>query len=82
MAPVRGHELTTRLELLQDEPDHPHARHEYYKIQLGPLERLARPILADQWRRVTFFYTLGEHILRAHTLNDLIIASGERIVLW
>ena len=24
-APVRGHELTTRVELLRDEPDHPHA---------------------------------------------------------
>src|SRR3989304_3044887 len=36
IAPVRGHELTTRAELLRDEPDHPRAREEYYKLQLGP----------------------------------------------
>src|SRR5512147_3081845 len=37
-AEVRGKELTTRAELLRDEPDHPHAREEYYKVQLGALE--------------------------------------------
>ena len=32
-AAVRGHELTTRAELLKDEPNHPRAREEYFKIQ-------------------------------------------------
>jgi len=59
LAPVRGHELTTRRELLRDEPDHPRAGEEYFKIQLGPLERLAQPVLAESWRRITFFYTTG-----------------------
>ncbi|OGO38816.1 MAG: hypothetical protein A2W35_17495 [Chloroflexi bacterium RBG_16_57_11] len=27
VAPVRGYELTTRSELMQDEPNHPHAQH-------------------------------------------------------
>ena len=66
LAPVRGHELTTRSELLRDEPDHPRADEEYYKIQLGPLERLAQPITADKWRRLTFLYTTGEYLLKAH----------------
>jgi hypothetical protein len=82
VAPVRGHELTTRLELLRDEPDHPRAREEYYKIQLGPLERLSSPITADKWRRLTFLYTTGEYLLRAKTLNDLVVRSDERQVLW
>jgi hypothetical protein len=82
VAEVRGHELTTRAELLRAEVDHPHAQQEYYKIQLGPLERLQQPIQAENWRRITFFYTLGEHLLKAATVNDLIIASGERQVLW
>src|SRR5574338_60072 len=43
-AQVRGHELTTRAELLRDEPDHPRAREEYFKLQLGPLEKLPRPV--------------------------------------
>ena len=32
IAQVRGHELTTRGELLRDETDHPRANEEYYKI--------------------------------------------------
>jgi hypothetical protein len=82
VAPVRGYELTTRAELLQDEGDHPNAAQEYYKVQLGPLTRLPEPILAEKWRRVTFFYTTGELLLAAHTLQDLIVPSDERRVLW
>jgi hypothetical protein len=81
-APVRGHELTTRAELLRDEADHPRAREEYYKLQIGPLERLAHPIVAEKWRRLTFLYTTGEYLLKAHTLNDLVVASDERALLW
>jgi hypothetical protein len=81
-APVRGHELTTRGELLKDEADHPRAVEEYYKIQLGGLERLSRPIMADQWKRLTFLYTTGEYLQNAHTLNDLVVSSDERAVLW
>lgn len=81
-APVRGHELATRAELLRDELDHPRAREEYFKIQLGPLERLPRPIVADKWRRLTFLYTTGEYLLNASTLNDLVVQSDERQLLW
>ncbi|MBN1145867.1 MAG: hypothetical protein JXA78_01325 [Anaerolineales bacterium] len=82
IAPLRGHELTTRSELLHDEPDHPNAHQEYYKIQIGPLVRLPQPILADRWRRVTFLYTTGEHLLRARALKDLIVEPDERPLLW
>ena len=81
-AAVRGHELTTRAELLRDEPDHPHAREEYYKIELGALERLPRPIVADRWKRLTFLYTTGEYLQRAGTLNDLVVNSDDRSLLW
>jgi len=81
-APVLGHELTTRLELLKDEPDHPDAHHEYYKIQLGQIRRLESPILADKWRRITFFYTTGEYFLNATIINDLIVQADERQLLW
>jgi hypothetical protein len=81
-AEVRGHELTTRVELLRDEPEHPRAREEYYKLQVGPLERLAHPIVAEKWRRLTFLYTTGEYLLKARTLNELVVASDERALLW
>ena len=82
IAPVRGHELTTRGELLRDEPNHPRANEEYFKIQIGPLERLPKPITADKWRRLTFLYTTGEYLLKANTLNDLVVQSDERQLLW
>jgi hypothetical protein len=81
-APVRGHELTTRAELLRDEPDHPRAREEYFKVQLGPLEKLKQPILAEKWKRLTFLYTTGEYLLKAQMLNDLVVQSDERQLLW
>jgi hypothetical protein len=81
-ANVRGHELTTRKELLTDESDHPRANEEYYKIQVGPLEKLSEPIIADKWKRLTFLYTTGEYLIKAKTLNDLVVNSDERAVLW
>ena len=82
IAPVRGQELTSHLELLRDEADHPRAQEEYFKIQLGPLESLTQPILAEKWRRLIFLYTTGEYLLRARTLNDLVVESDERQLLW
>lgn len=81
-APVRGHELTTRLALLRDEPDHPHANHEYFKIQIGPLETLPRPVRSGNWKRVTFLYTTGEYLLNAETLTDLVVRTQKRSQLW
>src|SRR5215216_3444786 len=82
IAPVRGHELTTRGELLKDEIDHPHAKEEYYKIQIGGLEKLPQTIVAEKWKRITFLYTTGEYLLKAKTLNDLVIDGDERQLLW
>jgi len=82
IAQVKGHELTTRGELLKDEADHPRAREEYYKIQLGGLERLSQPIRADKWKRLTFLYTTGEYLLNASLLNDLVVHAEERELLW
>lgn len=82
IAPVQGHELTTRGELLKDEADHPRAKEEYFKIQLGALEKLKEPIKTDKWKRLTFLYSTGEYLLNAKTLNDLVVEGGERNLLW
>jgi hypothetical protein len=81
-ASVRGHELATRAELLRDELEHPRAREEYYKIQIGPLEKLPGSILAGKWRRITFLYTTGENLRSADTVNDLVVRSEQREILW
>ena len=82
IAQVKGHELTTRGELLKDEADHPRAKEEYYKIQIGGLEKLRKTIVAEKWKRVTFLYTTGEYLLKAKTLNDLVVDGDERQLLW
>jgi hypothetical protein len=82
VAPVRGHELTRRGELLRDEAGHPRADEEYYKIQIGTLEKLPEPISAEKWRRFTFLYTTGEYLLKARILNDLVVNTDERALLW
>ena len=82
IAQVKGHELTTRGELLKDEADHPRAREEYYKVQLGGLEKLTEPIKSEKWKRITFLYTTGEYLLQATTLNDLVVDGDERQLLW
>ncbi len=82
VTPVRGHELTTRGELLKDEADHPHAKEEYYKIQIGALEKLKQAVVTERWKRITFLYTTGEHLLKAKTLNDLVVDGDERQLLW
>lgn len=82
IAKVLGHELTTRNDLLIEENDHPRANEEYYKIQVGGLEKLSQPVIAEKWKRLTFLYTTGEYLLRARTINDLVVNSDERMVLW
>ncbi|MCS6908865.1 MAG: hypothetical protein RML93_13445 [Anaerolineales bacterium] len=82
IAEIRGVELTTRGELLQNELDHPYANQEYYKVQLGPLVSLENPLPVGRWKRITFFYTLGEYFLRAKSVDDLILAEGDRAGVW
>ncbi len=83
VAEILGHELTTRRVLLRDEPDHPRANDEYFKIQIGPIQHLVEPIPAGDWKRITFFYTTGEQFKKATTINDLVIkAKDEREILW
>ncbi|MBT3240425.1 MAG: hypothetical protein HON98_10560 [Chloroflexi bacterium] len=82
IAPVLGHELTTRGELFKDQLDHPSANEEYFKIQLGPIITLPSPVKAGEWKRITFLYTTGEHLLKAEGINDLTVREEERKIMW
>ena len=79
---VRGVELALRREIIRDEPEHPRANEEYYKLSLGKLEQLQNPIPADKWKRVTFLYTTGALFAQARIINDLVVKSEERKILW
>jgi hypothetical protein len=74
-APVRGHELARRRDLLPDQPDHARADEVYYKLQLGPLMELEHAIPSLRWRRITFIETSWDRFSAAQEINDL-YASG------
>jgi hypothetical protein len=83
VAPIRGFEMATRGELMRHEPDHPRAQEPYFKVQLGPLQRLDRPVPSKRWRRFTFLYTTGALLLNAQDLSELSLpACEERAMLW
>jgi len=81
-AEVEGHELVMRKELFHEEIDHPRANEEYFKIQIGKLKQLPKPIKTDTWYRITFFYTTGELVNCARKMNELIVRDDERKTLW
>lgn len=74
-----GHELVHRRELLPDEPDHPRAHELYFKVQLGPLLQLERPIVSLRWRRIDFIHTTWDRFVEASEINDLYV-EGEPYV--
>lgn len=76
-APILGHELVRRRDLLPDEPDHPHADEIYYKLQLGPLRRLDLPIYSLRWRRITFIETTWDRFTTAEEINDLYVSGTD-----
>lgn len=80
---VKGYELSSRRDLILNEPDHPRASEPYFKIALGPLHPLPHPIPAKRWRRFTFLYTTGNKLLRAQDLSDLRMpAATKRDLSW
>ena len=81
-AEVRGHELVRRVDLFPDQPNHPRASEAYYKMQLGPLQRLSRPIPSLKWRRIAFIQTTGDRFLNALEVSELVEShtSGDRFV--
>lgn len=72
-APRLGHELVTRRSLLPHQPDHPRADALYYKIQLGALQQLEKPIVSLRWRRITFVHTTWDRFQDATEINDLFV---------
>ena len=82
IAPVLGHELLRRVDLFRDQSEHPHAQEEYFKISIGALTPLYTPIKAEKWKRLTFLFTTGAHLMHAATLSELVVRNAERTILW
>lgn len=81
-APVRRFRVVRRAELLPDEADHPRAGERYYKVEIGPLQRLPRPIPSRKLRRITFIPTTLDRLLAAREINDLWWRDDPQERLW
>jgi hypothetical protein len=81
-APTRRYRLVTRAELLPAEAGHPRAAEPYYKVEIGPLQRLPRSIPSRRLRRITFIPTNLERLLGAEEINDLWDRGSREDRLW
>jgi hypothetical protein len=81
-APVRRYRVVSRRSLLPGEPSHPRGDDLYYKIEIGSLRRLPRPIPSHRLRRITFIPTTLERLLRAEEINDLWCSTRDEEQLW
>jgi hypothetical protein len=75
-------DVVTRLTLIPDQPDHPRAGEEYYRVGLGPLLPLPHPIPSGSWKRVTFVLTHWAQMERAWEMDDLLEANVLERGLW
>lgn len=76
-APVEGHELVRRHDLLPHQPDHPRADEPYYKLQLGRLMKRDEPIPSLRWRRITFIESTWDRFVAADEINDLYATGAD-----
>ena len=81
-APIYAYRLAERVELLPQEPDHPRARERYFKVEIGPMRTLARPIPSHKLRRITFIPTTLQRLLAAQEINDLWDRGQRQAELW
>lgn len=81
-APTRRYRLVTRRELLPGESAHPRANDYYFRIEIGPLQRLERPIPADKFLRVTFIHTSLDRLLNAQSVAELFRKEDPFDQLW
>ncbi len=81
-APIRRFRIVNRLDLLPQEPDHPRAHRQYYKIEIGSLQLLPQPIPSRRLRRITFMLTTLRRLLDAQEINDLWVTDSLKERLW
>ena len=81
-APIRAYRLATRAELLPADPDHPRAQERYFKVEIGPLQRLDHPIPSRTLRRITFIPTTLQRLLNAQEIHDLWERGRHRNKRW
>jgi hypothetical protein len=72
-AAIIRYQIVRRYELLPEEPTHPRANEWYYRIDIGPICDLDRPVPAARLRRITFIATTFGQLQRAIDVTDLFV---------
>ncbi|MCW5881262.1 MAG: hypothetical protein KIS91_10065 [Anaerolineae bacterium] len=80
-APLRRVQLARRCDLIPDEAAHPRADALYWRLDLGALRPLARPVPARRLRRVAFIATTWGRLADAADLADLFLHEPRRRTL-
>jgi hypothetical protein len=70
-ARITGVELAYRYQLLPDEPNHPRANEQYYRIAFNQLAPKIPPILNPSKRNIAFIFTTGDRFIMAQKIADL-----------
>ncbi len=81
-APILRYHVVTRAELIPDQLDHPRANDPYFKLELGDLIPLARPIDNARQPRITFITTTLERLLTAQDVSELWLRAAARQKLY
>lgn len=81
-ARVRAVREARRVELLPDQPHHPRAQDLYYKLELGPVRVLDRPVVSQRPRRILFIPTTWAKVQVLREINDLFIGSRIEDLLY
>jgi hypothetical protein len=67
---------------LPGEPDHPRALERYFKVEIGALRELARPVPSERLRRITFIATTVDRLLSAGEIRDLWLGQRDDEAVW
>lgn len=81
-ARVLGYSTKQRWQLLPNEPRDEKSKRRYYKLILGPIKKLPRPIVSRRWRRIVFIPTTWQKFISATEINDLYDDSPLEDLLW
>ena len=80
-ARVKKREIVKRIALLPDEPHHPRANDDYWKIMLRDVQMLPRPVKNIIPRRVSFGFTSLKNLLSARDILELYgVPKTEQII--
>ena len=81
-APILRYHVATRAELIPEQPDHPRANDQYFKLELGDFIPLPQPIGNARQPRITFITTTLERLLAARDVSELWLRAAARQKLY